>query len=115
MINRVRYRLWPWYYGDQGVFVRASVFRRVGGYPARRLLESSDLCRALGRCGRLVLIHKPLRTSPRRFLAGGTWRVLAHDVAVWWLDLVGRPTEHFGPAYQEDNRRRGRPAAGSDG
>src|SRR5262249_50958141 len=30
-INRLRYRLWPHYYGDQGVFVLAAVFRQVGG------------------------------------------------------------------------------------
>jgi glycosyltransferase involved in cell wall biosynthesis len=108
IINRVRYRLWPWYYSDQGLFVRTAVFRRVGGFPARRIMESSDLCRLLWRRGRLVLIPRPLRTSPRRFLAGGVWRVLGRDAVIWLRDLVGRPTEHFGAAYQEDNRRRGR-------
>jgi glycosyltransferase involved in cell wall biosynthesis len=107
VINRVRYRLWPRYYGDQGVFVRAAVFRRAGGYPERRILEASDLCRTLASHGRLALIHKPMRTSPRRFLEGGTYRVLALDVHIWWRDLLGLQTEPFGPAYQENNRRRG--------
>jgi hypothetical protein len=111
----VRYRIWPRYYGDQGVFARAGAFRRAGGYPPRRILEASDLCRALGRLGTLVLIHKPMRTSPRRFLEGGIYRVLAHDVVLWWLDLLGLPTEHHGPAYQENNRRRGRFPAGARG
>jgi hypothetical protein len=35
------------------------------------------------------------------------FRVLAHDVRIWGLDLLGRPTEQYGAAYQEDNRRRG--------
>jgi glycosyltransferase involved in cell wall biosynthesis len=107
LINRVRYRIWPLYYGDQGVFVRADVFRRVRGYPERRLLEASDFCRRLGREGKLVLVRKYARTSARRFLEGGVYAVLAHDVRIWWLDLIGRPTEQFGPAYQENNRRRG--------
>jgi glycosyltransferase involved in cell wall biosynthesis len=107
LVNRVRYRLWPWYYGDQGVFVRAAVFRRVGGYPERRLLEASDFCKRLGREGRLVLVRLYMRTSARRFVEGGVFRVLAHDVRIWGLDLIGRPTEQYGPAYQEDNRRRG--------
>jgi glycosyltransferase involved in cell wall biosynthesis len=111
LINRVRYRLWPLYYGDQGVFVRAAVFRRVGGYPERQLLEASDFCKRLGREGRLVLVRQYMRTSARRFVEGGVFRVLAHDVRIWGLDLLGRPTEQFGPAYQEDNRRRG---AGGD-
>jgi glycosyltransferase involved in cell wall biosynthesis len=109
MVNRVRYRIWPWYYSDQGLFVRSAVFRRVGGFPQRRIMESSDLCRILWRRGRLALIQRPLRTSARRFLAGGVLRVLAKDVGIWFRDLVGLATEPFGEAYQDDNRRRGRP------
>jgi len=107
LVNRVRYRLWPLYYGDQGVFVRATVFQRVGGYPERRLLEASDFCKRVRRLGKLVLVRKCMRTSARRFVEGGVFRVLARDVRIWGLDLLGRPTEQFGPAYQEDNRRRG--------
>ncbi len=113
LVNRVRYRLWPWYYGDQGVFVRSAVFRRVGGYPERRLLEASDFCKRLGREGRLVLVRRYMVTSARRFLAGGVFRVLAHDVRIWGLDLLGRPTEQYGPAYQQDNRRRGEVSGGA--
>jgi glycosyltransferase involved in cell wall biosynthesis len=106
-INRIRYRLWPLYYGDQGLFVRAAAFRRLRGYPQRRILEASDFCRRLRWEGRLVLIHQPMTTSARRFVEGGIYRVLAHDCRIWLLDLLGLPTEPFGPAYQEDNRRRG--------
>jgi glycosyltransferase involved in cell wall biosynthesis len=111
-VNRVRYRIWQHYYGDQGLFVRAAVFRGVGGYPDRRILEAPDLCRTLARHGRLALIHKPMRTSPRRLLEGGTLRVMALYFHIWWLDLVGLPTERFGAAYQENNRRRGELGAG---
>jgi glycosyltransferase involved in cell wall biosynthesis len=115
LIDRVRYRLWPLYYGDQGIFVRAAVFRRVGGYPERRILEASDFCRRLASRGKLVLVRKYMATSARRFVEGGIWRVLAHDVRIWALDLFRRPTEQFGAAYQEDNRRRGSaPAPGGE-
>jgi glycosyltransferase involved in cell wall biosynthesis len=106
LINRVRYRLWPLYYGDQGLFVRAAAFRRAGGYPQRRLLEASDFCRQLGP-ERLVLVRKYLKTSARRFVKGGIFRVLAQDARIWLLDLFRRPTEQFGPAYQQDNTERG--------
>jgi GT2 family glycosyltransferase len=112
VVNRVRYRIWPHYYGDQGIFVRAALFRRVGGYPRRRILEAPDLCRTLARHGRLALIHKPMLTSPRRLLEGGLVRVMALYVHIWWLDLVGLPIEGFGTAYQENNRRRGEKGPG---
>lgn len=108
VINRIRYRIWPYYYGDQGIFVRSEAFRRVGGYAERRLLEADDFCRRLRRLGRLVLLRQYMTTSARRFLAGGTLRVLARDAWIWWLDLLYRPTERFGDAYQQENRRRGR-------
>jgi len=106
VINRIRYRIWPLYYGDQGLFVRAAVFRRVGGYPERRILEASDFCRLLARRGRLVLVRKYMATSARRFVEGGIWRVLAHDVRIWALDLFRLPTEQFGVTYQENNLTR---------
>jgi rSAM/selenodomain-associated transferase 2 len=108
LLNRIRYRIWPYFYGDQGIFVRAEVFHRLGGYPCRRIMEASDLCRKLNRKGRLVLIHKPIKTSPRRFVDGGVYRVLAHDVRIWLLDLMRLSTEGYGQAYQQENRQRGR-------
>jgi rSAM/selenodomain-associated transferase 2 len=107
VINRIRYRLWPWYYGDQGIFVRSEVFRRLGGYPERRLLEASDFCRRLRYQGRVVLIPRPMKTSPRRFREGGIYRVFARDVWIWGLDWLGCATEHLGPRYQNNNVRRG--------
>jgi rSAM/selenodomain-associated transferase 2 len=107
LINRVRYRLWPLYYGDQGIFVRASVFRQVGGYPEQRLLESSDFCKRVSRLGKMVLLNKYMKTSARRFIEGGIYHVLVHDTWIWGLDLLGLDTEQFGRAYQDHNHRRG--------
>jgi cellulose synthase/poly-beta-1,6-N-acetylglucosamine synthase-like glycosyltransferase len=107
VINRIRYRIWPYYFGDQGIFVRADVFRQLGCFPRRRIMEASDFCRKLNREGRLVLIHKPMKTSARRFLQGGVYCVLAHDIRIWLLDLMRFSTEGYGPAYQQNNQRRG--------
>jgi rSAM/selenodomain-associated transferase 2 len=107
VINRIRYRLWPYYFGDQGIFVRADVFHRLGGFPRRRIMEASDFCRLLHRKGNLVLIHKPMKTSARRFVQGGVYHVLAHDIRIWLIDLMQFSKEGYAIAYQEDNRRRG--------
>ncbi|MBI1853967.1 MAG: glycosyltransferase [Planctomycetes bacterium] len=106
-VNRVRYRVWRRYYGDQGLFVRAEAFRAVGGFGSRRILESSDLCVRLRAIGRLALVRRPMLTSPRRFVAGGPWRVFAHDVRLWWRDLASLSTEPFAAAYWRENERRG--------
>lgn len=106
-VDRLRYRSRQLYYGDQGVFVSAAAFSRVGGFPPVSLFESAELCRCLKRHGRLVLIRSPVETSSRRFEKGGVWRVFAHDLRLWWLHLVGRRFERFGPAYWKENRLRG--------
>lgn len=84
-INRVRYRLTRNYYGDQGVFVRAPVFRALGGYRDLALMEDLDFTQRLKRRGRSVLITTPLVTSGRRFLARGPWRTFL--LIVWLLAL----------------------------
>jgi len=89
-INRVRYRLTRNYYGDQGVFVRAAVFRALGGYRDLALMEDLDFTQRLKRRGRSVLITTELVTSGRRFLARGPWRTFAFILwllALWTLRL----------------------------
>ncbi len=107
-INRLRYRLSREYYSDQAVFVRAGAFERCGGFPRWRIMETAELCRRLKRLGRLRLIHRPVRTSARRFEEGGFWGVFARDVRVWWVDLTRRNTEAFGEEYPRYKRARGR-------
>lgn len=107
LVNRLRYRIWPYYYGDQGVFVRAGVFRDIGGFPRRGILESSDLCRVLRQRGAMLLRRQPVYCSPRRFVEHGVWRELASDFRIWWLDAWRRPTERFAAEYRRNNLRRG--------
>lgn len=104
-INRIRYRLTHNYYGDQGIFVRASVFRQMGGYKDLCLMEDLDFSRRLKRIGRTVLIRVPLLTSGRRFLARGPWRTLCFIIWLLWLHALRLDTECYaeywrGPADQ---------------
>lgn len=54
-------------YGDQGIFVRASVFHRLGGYPEIPLMEDLSFVRRLHREGEFVLLSHPAITSSRRW------------------------------------------------
>jgi rSAM/selenodomain-associated transferase 2 len=108
LVNRIRYRISGLYYGDQGIFVRAGIFRMLGGYPPRRILESSHFCKAMKREGKLALIGDTMKTSPRRFLKGGIYRVLANDIKLWWLDLLGVNLEEHADNYWQENIHRGR-------
>ncbi|MGE3808824.1 MAG: TIGR04283 family arsenosugar biosynthesis glycosyltransferase [Gemmataceae bacterium] len=106
LINRIRYRLWPRYYGDQGLFVRAETFARMGGYPPRRLMEAAVFSARLAHHGRLALINKSMKTSPRRFVKGGILLVLLFDIWMWWLDWLGYNTDPYAAGYWRENRER---------
>jgi rSAM/selenodomain-associated transferase 2 len=94
-INRIRYRLTHNYYGDQGIFVRAAVFRQMGGYKNLRLMEDLDFTRRLKRAGRSVLVPVPLLTSGRRFLARGPWRTFFFIVWLLFLRTLRLDTERY--------------------
>ena len=84
-INRMRYRLSHNYYGDQGIFVRASVFRDLGGYKDLQILEDLEFSQRLKKLGKTVLVKVPMLTSGRRFLTHGPWRTFFFIV---WLLLM---------------------------
>lgn len=99
-INRARYRLTRNYYGDQGLFVRASVFRDMGGYRELGILEDLDFAQRLKRRGRSVLIRQPLRTSGRRFLARGPWRTFFFIVWLLALHTLGLDTQRYAERWR---------------
>ena len=99
-INRRRYRLTRNYYGDQGIFVRASVFRNLGGYRDLGLMEDLDLSQRLKRSGRTVLIRSPLVTSGRRFIDRGPWRTFAFIVWLLFLYTLRLDTQRYARRWQ---------------
>lgn len=99
-IDRIRYRLTRNYYGDQGIFVRTAVFRRMGGYRHLQLLEDLDFSQRLRRMGRGVLIRTPLPTSGRRFLARGPWWTLFFIVWILLCRTLRFDTECYATRWR---------------
>ena len=54
-------------YGDQGIFVRRSVFERLGGFPELPIMEDLEFARRLKRTGTIALLSRPILTSSRRW------------------------------------------------
>jgi hypothetical protein len=99
-INRIRYRVTRNWYGDQGIFVRAGIFRALGGYRDLRLLEDVDFTRRLKRRGKSVLVRVPLRTSGRRFLSRGPWRTFFFCVWLVGRHTLGLDTERYAERWR---------------
>jgi rSAM/selenodomain-associated transferase 2 len=99
-INRLRYRLTRNFYGDQGIFVRTDVFRRMGGYGDLQLMEDLDFMQRLKRLGRTALIQVPLRTSGRRFLTRGPWRTFSFIVWLLLLHTLRLDTQRYAERWR---------------
>jgi len=69
-----RFKFRYFHYGDQGIFVRRSVFQQLNGFRDLPLMEDIDFLRRMHRGGRVALLNLPVTTSARRFLERGILR-----------------------------------------
>jgi rSAM/selenodomain-associated transferase 2 len=99
-INRIRYRLTRNYYGDQGIFVRAALFREMDGYKDLWVLEDLEFTQRLKRVGRSILIPVPVLTSGRRLLARGPWRTFCFIVWLLFLHTMRLDTQRHAERWR---------------
>jgi glycosyltransferase involved in cell wall biosynthesis len=77
-------------YGDQGIFVRRTIFQLMHGYADIPLMEDIDFMRRLPRYGRRKLIRGyPVTTSARRFVERGIVRQEVLNVVLVGLWFLG--------------------------
>jgi hypothetical protein len=60
-------------FGDQSIFVKTTVFRKLGGFAEIPLMEDLEFSRRLRRTGQVVILDPPLWSPPRRLGRFGTW------------------------------------------
>ena len=72
-----------WTFGDQGIFVRKSVFLKMKGYSPLPILEDLELQIRLRKIGKFVKVPVYLKTSSRRYrLNGFGWEFLLDAIIV---------------------------------
>jgi rSAM/selenodomain-associated transferase 2 len=76
------------YTGDQGIFVRRSIFLKLGGYRPWQFMEDVDLSERLAKQGSVVLLDSEVETSARRHRAWGLPRTQATVVLIRALYLA---------------------------
>jgi glycosyltransferase involved in cell wall biosynthesis len=76
--------------GDQGIFVRKSVFDSIGGAPEWPLFEDVELVRRIKQAGKFVVLRTPLTISGRRYIEHGVFRtaLLIYGLrSAYWLGV----------------------------
>jgi hypothetical protein len=109
-------------FGDQSIFVKASVFRKLGGFAEIPLMEDLEFSRRLRRTGRVAILDPPLWSPPRRLGRFGTWWRTFRNTAFIALFYLGvdphtlhhwyyrrpRPCPDSGPNHSQPSENDGR-------
>ena len=66
MVN-MRSRFFSMPYGDQAIFLRSTIFAKIGGFPNLPIMEDFEIMRYLKRRGKIVILSAPVLTSGRRW------------------------------------------------
>ena len=85
-------------YGDQGLLIEASFYRRLGGYRDMTLFEDVDIVRRIGRA-RLTGLRSKAVTSADRFRTEGYAKRSARNLALLARYYSGERPETLARAY----------------
>lgn len=86
--------------GDQAIFARRQIFERIGGFDDGELFEDVLFYRALRRCGAVVILEPPARTSDRRWRQRGYLRTIATHLSVRLLFIAQVPPAQLARLYR---------------
>ena len=86
-------------YGDQGLFLRAATFRRIGGFKEIPVMEDVEIQERLRRIGQFVKLREPVVTSARRYLRNGPLRQHLITTGIVLLYHLGVPARMLGRRY----------------
>ena len=100
----LRSRLCELPYGDQGLFLRAELFRRLGGFAELPLLEDLELVRRLRRQGRIVTTPLAVLTSARRWESLGVVRTTLLNQVFLLAYLFGMPPRRIANWYDRQSQ-----------
>jgi rSAM/selenodomain-associated transferase 2 len=87
-------------YGDQAIFLTASMFDSIGGYPVQPLMEDYELVRRLRRRGRLEILPQAVTTSARRWRQLGIVQTTLLNQMIVFAYLAGVAPERLARWYR---------------
>jgi len=87
-------------YGDQAIFLKADLFRRIGGYCDLPIMEDFELIRRLRKFGCIVIAPATAVTSARRWQDLGIWRTTLINQAMIIGYLIGIPPALLARLYR---------------
>lgn len=94
-LTRLRGTVLEMPYGDQGLFLRRSVFQALGGFREWPILEDVELVKRLRRLGRVRITPEAAPTSARRWRQSGVLRTFWRHQLILAGHWLGVPPERL--------------------
>ena len=94
-LTRLRGSVLAMPYGDQGLFLRRSLFQALGGFREWPILEDVDMVKRLRLMGRVCITPEAAFTSARRWQQGGTIRTFLSHQMILIGHRLGVPPERL--------------------
>lgn len=96
----IRSRVTGIHYGDQGIFVKRSVFDKIGGFKDIPIMEDVDLMRRLKKVGTVVMLKDKVATSARRWDKEGAVHATIRNWLLITLYYMGVAPERLYKLYK---------------
>jgi rSAM/selenodomain-associated transferase 2 len=83
--GNIRAKLFSIFYGDQAIFVKKDIFRKIGGFKNVELFEDVLLSERMKREGKVTVLKERVLTSPRRWDKQGIVRT---TLVYWFFSIM---------------------------
>jgi rSAM/selenodomain-associated transferase 2 len=87
--------------GDSAIFVRSSIYKKIGGFKPLPILEDTDLIRRLSKQGRFVNVNLTVSVSAKRFENRSFFKTILGWTIIQTLYWIGVPPRILVKGYKE--------------
>lgn len=98
LFSRLNHSLFT--YGDQAIFIRKSIFEKLGGFANIPIMEDVEIQSRLKTQGKFIKLDKPVQTSARRFLQNGIVKQQLLNMVLVVLFKLGVSPEKIKKYYE---------------
>jgi rSAM/selenodomain-associated transferase 2 len=97
LFSRINHTLFT--YGDQAIFIRKTMFKRIGGFASIPIMEDLEIQKRMRRSGKFIKLDLPVITSARKFSRDGMFWNQVKNILLVLFYLLGVSPDKLAKHY----------------